>query len=178
MDGMIGIHSQKHRGGSPQGTLRKPSKFTPDVREIILASVRDGATVKEAAGHAHVPDQLVWDWLRYGKLNAQCCEGIREEMDDRGKFYMDFCAAEALDMLNGRHAIRDPKTKNPQSRQWLLERRHKEWQKQPEPLGTIQHTGEIRVVHTDRWQEVNAAQGRVFDIEPEPPLLEEGREDR
>ena len=121
----------------------RPSKLTPEVRELVASFVRDGAALDVAAVVAGVHRSTLFDWMRRGRAARDRVEA-GERINASERRFVDFldaidqarADAEASAVQVVRNAIR---REDLRAAQWYLERAHPDrWgRRNPEPRPSV-----------------------------------------
>lgn len=139
--------------GTEPAKRGRPSGLTPEIRELICQSIREGNFREVAAKWVGVPLRTFWDWCSKGKCDTEgpyfeLMQAIQEAE----------CAAE-MKMVE---QVYKAATQDPKHAQWWLER------KVPQRWGPNRHElAQLR----QRLNEIEKAHAA-----PAPKPVEEGRE--
>ena len=69
----------------PARRAGRPSKLTPDVQQAITAALRAGAYLEQAARHAGISVQTVYNWLDRGRSELDRIERAEQHLDQLPK---------------------------------------------------------------------------------------------
>lgn len=94
----------------------EPTKFTPERREVIIAALLKGATMKDAAHFARIGRTTLYEWLQRGE------QGIEPYV----QFAVDVRQAQSQSALDMLEVIEKAAKQggDVKAAMWLLERRH------------------------------------------------------
>ncbi len=124
---------------SPKRRACRPTKRTPEVRQRVLAFLRDGNTKRSAALGAGISEDTLQRWER-----------------DDAAFAADVRKAEAMAVLRNVQIIQlSAKTRTWTAAAWWLERKFPdEWARRERIEHTGQDGGPLRIVieRTDDWR--------------------------
>jgi len=70
----------------------RPTVLTDDVQDRIIAAVRAGSYLDDAAAYAGIARQTLWRWLSDGRT-AQDKHDNNEKLTDREQLLLEFCNA-------------------------------------------------------------------------------------